>query len=343
MLAVAKKIEKGQSVSGSFQSHLAGLFAGEKAHDIRAASKRIRCQTGVRDSFLAGLKRYYGYRDMIDRVLAENALPPEIRYLPFVESSFNPAAYSKAGAAGMWQIMPKTARVLGLELNATLDERLDPEAATRAAAKYLKNADARLTKVARETKPDITRGEINPFIITSYNYGVNGMRRAIRKVEPDFMAVLTRYKSPRFQTAVKNFYASFLAARHVARNAKRYFGTVAAAGIADYQTVVLQRPASVARIKAVFGVSEADLRPLNRGLTRFAWRGWRLIPAGYRLRLPARKRQLAGGARQLGGVAGRRRHQRRRPIYRAARRHGLRHRARRQSELRDPDSRQRTR
>ncbi len=284
--AIAAKIESGQPITNAGERHLAALFVAQKPSAIRAASNSIRCQSGVRDSFVEGLKRYHGYRTMIDEVLRESGLPEEIRYLPFVESSYNPAAYSKAGAAGMWQIMPKTARVLGLELSATLDERLDPEAATRAAAKYLTHANQTLSEAARDANPAITRPQINPFVITSYNYGVSGMKRAIRQIEPDFMAVLERYKSPSFQIAVKNFYASFLAARHVAINAERYFGEIVAEPGAAYQTVVLEHPTSLSRIEAVFGLSEKELRPLNHALTGFVWRDWRLIPAGYRLHLP---------------------------------------------------------
>ncbi|MDD9812205.1 MAG: LysM peptidoglycan-binding domain-containing protein [Gammaproteobacteria bacterium] len=287
---VAGKIEAGHEITSTGERHLAALFPANGAREIRAAARDIRCQSGVRDSFLRGLAGYEKHRPMVSRILAENGLPAEIRYLPFVESSYNPAAYSKAGAAGIWQIMPKTARHLGLELSATLDERLDPEAATRAAAAYLKRADSALTAVARETRPGIGRAQLNPFIITSYNYGVTGMKRAMRKVGPDFMRVLDRYKSPRFQIAVKNFYASFLAARHVARNADAYFGarSVATAAAAREQTVLLRHAVSIDTVTSVFGLREAELRPLNRALTRFVWRGWRLLPAGYRLRLPAR-------------------------------------------------------
>ena len=289
LILIAGKIESGQKISDGNERHLAALFPSKKPREIRAAANNIRCQSGVRDSFVEGLKRYHHYRIMIDDVLRENNLPAEIRYLPFVESSYNPAAYSKAGAAGMWQIMPKTARVLGLELNATLDERRDPEAATRAAARYLNNADRDLSKVAKEINPNITRAQINPFIITSYNYGVSGMKRAMRQVEPDFMAVLERHKSPRFQIAVKNFYASFLAARHVAINAEHFFGKLPVDPTYRYQTVLIEHPTSITRIKTVFGIDEAQLRPLNRALTRFVWRGWRLVPAGYRLHLPHKK------------------------------------------------------
>jgi len=300
---VASKIEAGQSVTSAGERHLAALFPAGDAREIRASARDIRCQSGVRDSFLRGLTGYEKHRPMVARILAENGLPAEIRYLPFVESSYNPAAYSKAGAAGMWQIMPKTARHLGLELSATLDERRDPEAATRAAAAYLKRADKSLTDLARELRPGITRAQLNPFIITSYNYGVTGMKRAMRKVGPDFMRVLHRYKSPRFQIAVKNFYASFLAARHVALNAGAYFPGRRPAAPARETTVVLRHAVSINTIASVFNLREAELKPLNRALTRFVWRGWRLLPAGYRLRLPARADDWAAERARLNALA----------------------------------------
>ncbi len=285
LIRVSKKVANNQPITGD-DRHLGQLFAGASAKTIRRAARSIRCQSGVKESYLGGLQRFHRYSEMVDRELEKNRLPPDIRYLPFVESSYNPAAYSKAGAAGMWQIMPQTARVLGLELNATIDERLDPESATRAAAKYLVNARKTLTKVARSVDPSVSIEQINPFVITSYNYGVRGMSRAIKKVKPDYLSVLEKYKSPSFQVAVKNFYASFLAAKHVAIHSDEYFGDVAKAPKLNTLTLVLKRPTSIDRIKKVFGLSERQLKPLNRALTRYVWNGWRLIPEGYRLKLP---------------------------------------------------------
>ena len=287
--ALATNISKGRKISNQKEQHLLTLFPSNSPSEIRKSAKEIRCQGGVRDSFIKGLRRFNRYADLVDRVLAKYQLPEDIRYLPFVESSYNPAAYSKVGAAGLWQIMPATARSLGLELNATLDERLDPEAATEAAAKYFIDATKRLGRISKELKPNISDAELNPFIITSYNYGINGMRRAIKAVGPDFVEVLERYKSPSFRVAVKNFYASFLAARHVALHSKRYFGNLVDDPPRRYQTLVLDHATSMDRIKKVFNLSEKDLKPLNLPLTRYIWNGWRLAPAGYRLRLPWKK------------------------------------------------------
>ena len=86
-------------------------------------------------------------------VLAEAGLSKDIVYLPFVESAYNPRAYSRVGAAGLWQIMPRTARTLGLQLSATIDERFDAEASTWAAARYLRQSTDSLTATAREVEP----------------------------------------------------------------------------------------------------------------------------------------------------------------------------------------------
>ena len=301
--ALATNLAKKRSVTDANQKHFLTLFPKRSPAEIRRAAKEIRCQGGVKDSFIKGLQRFNQYSGLVDKVLAKYNLPKQIRYLPFVESSYNPGAYSKVGAAGLWQIMPATARSLGLELSATLDERLDPEAATEAAAKYLVQANKSLSKAARAKDAGISQGELNPFVITSYNYGVNGMRRAINKVGPDFMQVLDKYKSPSFRIAVKNFYASFLAASHVAQNANRYFGNVKNQPGSAYQTLVLQHATSMDRIKSVFNLRESDLKPLNRPLTRYIWNGWRLIPAGYKLHLPARNHRWQKQITALKGLA----------------------------------------
>lgn len=78
------------------------------------------------------------YFPMIEQVLAEEGVPDELKYLAVIESALNPTAFSWAGAGGMWQFIPSTGRHSGLVVTRELDQRLDPEAATRAAARHLK-------------------------------------------------------------------------------------------------------------------------------------------------------------------------------------------------------------
>jgi len=216
----------------------------------------------------------------------------ELQYLPFVESAFNPEALSHVGAAGLWQIMPSTGRTLGLTVNSRVDERYDPRAATYAAAKYFRDSVDTLSERAFENGHTVNARDLNPFVITSYNYGVRGMERAISQVGLDYERLLKEYKSPSFQTAVKNFYASFLAARHVAKNSDQFFGVVApnnANRLYSFNTVKLSRSTSAKRIIKELGVDVAQLKQLNPALKKNIWRHKALIPKGYVIKLPYRE------------------------------------------------------
>ena len=286
---IATLIEQNKTITQAKDKHYLNMFPERSPAVLRRATRNLRCQSGNKDGFRNALRRFGTYGPIVRRVLKDAGLHQDIQYLPFVESSYNPEAYSRVGAAGMWQIMPRTARVLGLELNATMDERLDPEAASWAAARYLKDSRKNLTVAARSKKANVSDSELTPFVITSYNYGVNGMRRAIKKLGPDFLTVLNRYRTKKFRVAVKNFYAGFLAARHVAQNSKRFFGSYSKGRPLRYDTIMLRSSVSIDRIRAVFGISLSRLKSLNPALTRFVWHGWREIPGGYPLRLPLRQ------------------------------------------------------
>jgi len=77
------------------------------------------------------------YFPIFEKALQNNKAPLELKYLPIVESRLNPKAISKAGATGLWQFMYAAAKENGLELNSYIDERMDPEKSSSAAAKYL--------------------------------------------------------------------------------------------------------------------------------------------------------------------------------------------------------------
>ena len=288
---LASKLKKQQSLTESEKKYHA-LFAGENVREIVRASERVRCQSGNSDRMRKALSQYMTYRPVILDALEKQSLTPELQYLPFVESAFNPEALSHVGAAGLWQIMPSTGRSLGLTVNNKIDQRYDPNAATYAAAKYFRNSVDNLSETAFENGLTVVNKDLNPFVITSYNYGVRGMERAIKQVGLDYERLLTEYKSPSFQTAVKNFYASFLAARHVAKNSATFFGEIeqdTSNNLTSFNTVKLTRATSAKRIVEQTKASKKVLRRLNPALKRVIWQHKALIPKGYELRLPYRE------------------------------------------------------
>ena len=88
-------------------------------------------------SRILGMSQYYF--PLIEEELIREELPVELRALPIIESALNPTAVSRMGAAGLWQFMPSTGKLYGLEVNSLIDERYDPVLATRAACRYLKD------------------------------------------------------------------------------------------------------------------------------------------------------------------------------------------------------------
>ncbi len=291
LTALADRLRNKQGLSES-QARLYAAFHGASSREVRAAADRVRCQSGNKDRMREALTQFHNYRPTILDALESQNLTPELQYLPFVESAFNPNALSHVGAAGLWQIMPSTGRSLGLMVDNNVDERYDPRAATYAAAKYFRDSVDRLTETAFENGSSVQAKELNPFVITSYNYGVRGMQRAINQVGLDYERLLVEYKSPSFQTAVKNFYASFLAARHVAKNSEKFFGVIApnySQQLNSYNTVALTRATSAKRLISELGLDKDKFKALNPALKKVIWKHKALIPKGFALKLPYRE------------------------------------------------------
>ena len=106
-------------------------YDGLVQHYIESYTVRARPRTG------RILTRAQQYFPIIEKYLAEQGLPNELKYMTVIESALNPRALSDAGAVGLWQLMPATARHYGLQVNDKIDERKDVHKATQAALKYL--------------------------------------------------------------------------------------------------------------------------------------------------------------------------------------------------------------
>jgi len=242
------------------------------AAGYREAIERIRFQLGQADRFHEGLIRAQAYETSISRVLADRGVPPEIGALPHVESSFNPAAYSRVGAAGLWQFMPGTARRY-MRVDGVVDQRLDPYSATEAAANLMLYNYRLLGSW--------------PLAVTAYNHGPGGLRRAQDELGTSNIAVIVKhYQGATFGFASRNFYVAFLAALEVDRNAEKYFGPLTR--LPDTQSTVVTLPDYVA-VDALARAFKADLgalRVLNPALRPPVWNKTRLVPRGYELRIP---------------------------------------------------------
>jgi membrane-bound lytic murein transglycosylase D len=239
---------------------------------FRDSIDRIRFQLGQADRFHEGLQRAQSFERNISKVLAQRGVPPEIGALPHVESSFNPAAYSRVGAAGLWQFMPSTARRY-MRVDSLVDERLDPYTATEAAANLMLY-NYRLVGTW-------------PLTVTAYNHGPGGLRRAQEELGTSNIEVIVkRYQGSTFGFASRNFYVAFLAALQVDRNAEKFFGPLTHYPDTESTTVELPDYVAVESLAKAFKVDMGALRVLNPALRPLIWSGARLVPRGYRLRLP---------------------------------------------------------
>ncbi len=247
--------------------------------DFREAVGRIRFQLGQADRFHEGLIRSAIWEKQIARTLVQHGVPAEIAALPHVESSFNWAAYSKVGAAGLWQFMPSTARRY-MRVDGVVDERLDPRSATEAAANLMLY-NYRLVGTW-------------PLAVTAYNHGPGGLRRAQEALgTSDIAVIVKRYQGATFGFASRNFYVSFLAALEVDRNAEKFFGPITHPPDTESTPVELPDYIPVDALAKAFEIDMGALRVLNPALRPPIWSGAKLVPRGYRLRIPGTPPQSA--------------------------------------------------
>lgn len=165
---------------------------------LRRAAGNIRVQQGLREKVGEGIQRARTLLPRIIPILQGHNVPMELAALPLVESTYNPAAHSKAGAVGLWQIIRSTGKRY-LTITRARDDRRDPLRATEAAARLLRHNYEALGSW--------------PVAIVAYNHGREGMLTARATVGSSAVEeIVARYTGPRFGFASKNFYAEFLAA-----------------------------------------------------------------------------------------------------------------------------------
>lgn len=272
--AELRRIASGQGALSLEDERIKALWGAEATPQrLLEATEDIRFQLGQANRFKAGLIRSGAWQKDIARALKEEGLPPELAALPLVESSYNPRAYSKVGAAGLWQFMSSTGRRF-MRIDRAVDDRMDPFIATQAAAQLLAYNHRILGTW--------------PLALTAYNHGVAGMRRAVDILgTTDIVTIVRHYQSRTFGFASRNFYVSFLAALKIDRNPQKYFGTLVPMREERYRQVRVPAYVAIGPLQQAVHIDPERLRELNPALRPAVWRGRLAVPRGYELRLPA--------------------------------------------------------
>ncbi|MBL8233401.1 MAG: transglycosylase SLT domain-containing protein [Bryobacterales bacterium] len=220
-----------------------------------------------RRTLLAGLRRAGRYKSMISSILAEEGVPQELIYLAQAESGFMPRAISHKAAAGMWQFVQWRGREYGLNQTTHSDDRLDPEKATRAGAKHLKDL-------------------YNQFgdwylAMAAYNCGPGCVQNAVRRTGyADFWTLRRIGVLPRETT---NYVPLIVAMTIMVKNAKDYgidLENLDPDPALVYDTVKVASPTSLSLMADVLDVPASQLRDLNPAILG------NVAPAGYEVHIP---------------------------------------------------------
>ena len=203
----------------------------------------------VVETWMGRSGRYLG---MIRETLRGQGLPRDLAFTAMIESGYDPLAVSRAGAKGLWQFMAKTARRYGLRVDQWVDERLDPERSTVAAAAHLRDL---YTQFGSWTLAQ-----------AAYNAGELTVARAVRATGSSDFWVLNRTKFLRRET--KDFVPAIQAATLIGRNPGQYGFEIRAAGAGEDERVGVPPSTDLRRLAAGAGISVQMLRALNPVLVR---------------------------------------------------------------------------
>ena len=222
----------------------------------------------MKDSIQTSLIRSARYRKLIDAALAEHKLPKGLAYLPVIESAYMPTLTSRAGAYGIWQFMPDTAREYGLRVDWWMDERADPELSTRAAATYLRD----LYRMFDDWS----------LALAAYNCGPGRVRRTLQQSgATSFWELLDNGLLPK---ETRGYVPTFFATLLIASDPAAYGMRLEEVMEHDEKTVEVRGPVSLTYIAEAIGVDEDALKQMNPALRRG------VVPPGRAsVRVPAKR------------------------------------------------------
>lgn len=217
------------------------------------------------------LQRSETYMPMIQKIFKEEKVPSELAYLAFIESGLNPNARSWAAAVGMWQFIAATGRVYGLEVNWWVDERRDPEKATRAAARHLRDLY------------DIW-GDWH-LAMANYNISPRGLNRAINRAggKKDYWEAY-----PYLPRETRGYVPGFIATAMIGLNPEEFgFERKYEGEPYSYDVVEVDGLMPLDALSEATGISVDELKEFNPELLRWA------TPPGnkYPLKIPTGKKE----------------------------------------------------
>jgi membrane-bound lytic murein transglycosylase D len=218
------------------------------------------------------LARSGRYEDMIRRTLREEGVPQELIYLAQAESGFHPLAVSRAGARGMWQFMGSRAKGYGLERSWWVDDRQDPEKATRAAAHHLK---------------DLYKQFGDWYLaMAAYNSGPGTVQSAVKRTGyADFWELYRRNVLPK---ETRNYVPIIVAVTIMAKNPAQYgLDSVVKEKPVPYDTVKIDYPIDLRLAAECVDATASDLLDLNPSLLRLTTPKDRGKDREFELHLPA--------------------------------------------------------
>ncbi len=272
----------GRKKLGRLAQHIVSVRRGlPHSHSARDSLRALRVQWGQRDQVMVGLLSSSAFIERMSSIFDSMGVPSSLVLLSLVESSFNWNAVSHAGAAGVWQFMPRTGReFLHIDETRKLDERLSPIKSTVAAARLL-NRNFRLLGSW-------------PMAIGAYNHGHSKWARLKNRDRTNFAAVLSQCSRSRVPFklgfASRNYYAEFLALLRAYHYQDVAFGGAPAQALSPVRYVRIPRTTAVDRLAIAFGVSEMELRRLNPDVKS----GASAIPSGYWISVPAIEDDFSG-------------------------------------------------
>jgi membrane-bound lytic murein transglycosylase D len=199
-----------------------------------------------------GLRRKGKYQEMISRILKEEGVPQDLVYLAQAESAFQPLALSRAGARGIWQFVQWRGNEYGLKRSWWVDERLDPEKATRAAAQHLRDL----------------YGLYGDWYLAmaAYNCGPGNVQKGIERTGyADFWELYKRNVLPQ---ETKNYVPIILAMTLIAKDAAHYGIAVQPDTVVQTDTVKPGHPIDLRLVAETIDVDVNTLRTLNPSLLR---------------------------------------------------------------------------